>query len=131
MAGSYNRVILIGNLTRDPEIRYTKGGEQVTKFTLAVYNARSRTETSFINIISFGDLADICNNLLRKGQYTLVEGRLVIREYEDHNRVKRTATDVIINDMQLLTNRPNLDNESSDGAIDDDTFTDEMDALFV
>ena len=56
---------------------------------------------------------------------------MVIRGYEDHNGVKRTATDAIINDMQLLTNRPNLDNESSDGAIDDDTFTDEMDALFV
>ena len=129
MAGYYNRVILVGNLTRDPEIRYTKAGGQVTKFTLAVQ--RKLNETSFIDIIALGELADTCNSDLRKGQYTLVEGRLVIRMYEDHNRIKRSATEVVIDNMQMLTSRPKLSDESSDGAIDDDTFTDEMDALFV
>ena len=129
MAGYYNRVILVGNLTRDPEIRYTKAGGQVTKFTLAVQ--RKINETSFIDIIALGELADTCNSDLRKGQYTLVEGRLVIRMYEDHNRIKRSATEVVIDNMQMLTSRPKLSDESSDGAIDDDTFTDEMDALFV
>jgi len=129
MAGYYNRVILVGNLTRDPEIRYTKAGGQVTKFTLAVQ--RKLNETSFIDIIALGELADTCNSDLRKGQYTLVEGRLVIRMYEDHNRIKRSATEVVIDNMQMLTSRPKLSDESSDGAIDDDTFTDEIEALFI
>lgn len=129
MAGYYNRVILVGNLTRDPEIRYTKAGGQVTKFTLAVQ--RKLNETSFIDIIALGELADTCNSDLRKGQYTLVEGRLVIRMYEDHNGIKRSATEVVIDNMQMLTSRPKLSDESSDGAIDDDTFTDEIEALFI
>ncbi len=83
MAGSYNRVILVGNLTRDPEIRYTQSGKAVTKFTLAVNNPRNKEETTFVDIVAWDRLGETCNTYLKKGTNALVEGRLVIRSYDD------------------------------------------------
>jgi single-strand DNA-binding protein len=106
MAGSYNRVILVGNLTRDPEIRYTQSGKGVTKFTLAVNNPRNKEETTFVDIVAWDRLGETCNTYLKKGTNTLVEGRLVIRSYEDKDGVKRKATEVVIDNMQMLGGRP-------------------------
>ena len=72
MAGSYNRVILVGNLTRDPEIRYTQSGKAVTKFTLAVNNPRNKEETTFVDIVAWDRLGETCNTYLKKGTNTLV-----------------------------------------------------------
>jgi single-strand DNA-binding protein len=105
MAGSYNRVILVGNLTRDPEIRYTQSGKAVTKFTLAVNNPRNKEETTFVDIVAWDRLGETCNTYLKKGTNTLVEGRLVIRNYDDKDGNKRKATEVVIDNMQMLGSR--------------------------
>ena len=106
MAGSYNRVILVGNVTRDPEIRYTQSGKAVTKFSLAVNNPRNKEETTFVDIVAWDRLGETCNTYLKKGSNTLVEGRLVIRSYDDKDGQKRKATEVVIDNMQMLGSRP-------------------------
>jgi single-strand DNA-binding protein len=106
MAGSYNRVILVGNLTRDPEIRYTQSGKAVTKFTLAGNNPRNKEETTFVDIVAWDRLGETCNTYLKKGSNTLIEGRLVIRSYDDKDGNKRKATEVVIDNMQMLGSRP-------------------------
>jgi single-strand DNA-binding protein len=113
MAGSYNRVILVGNLTRDPEIRYTQSGKGVTKFTLAVNNPRNKEETTFVDIVAWDRLGETCNTYLKKGMNTLVEGRLVIRSYDDKDGVKRKATEVVIDNMQMLGSRRDGGGEES------------------
>jgi single-strand DNA-binding protein len=102
MAGSYNRIILVGNLTRDPEIRYTQSGKGVTKFTLAVNNPRNKEETTFVDVVAWDRLGETCNTYLKKGSNCLVEGRLVIRSYDDKDGNKRKATEVVIDNMQML-----------------------------
>jgi single-strand DNA-binding protein len=107
MAGSYNRIILVGNLTRDPEIRYVDGGgKAVTKFSLAV-NRRTKQgdETMFIDIVAWERLGEICNQYLRKGMSALVEGRLTIRNYETKDGEKRKAVEVVASDMQMLDSK--------------------------
>jgi single-strand DNA-binding protein len=106
MAGSYNRIILVGNLTRDPEIKYVQSGAAVTKFGLAV-NRRTKNgdETTFVDIVAWDKLGETCNTYLKKGMNTLVEGRLVIRSYEDKDGVKRKSTEVVIDNMQMLGSR--------------------------
>ena len=106
MAGSYNRVILVGNLTRDPEIRYIASGAGVAKFALAV-NRRTKQgdETTFVDIVAWDKLGETCNTYLKKGMSVLVEGRLVIRKYDDKEGVKRTAVEVVIDNMQMLGSR--------------------------
>ncbi len=104
MAGSYNRIVLVGNLTRDPEIRYVDGGgKAVTKFALAV-NRRTKAgdDTMFIDIVAWDRLGEICNQYLKKGMSALVEGRLAIRKYETKEGEKRTAVEVVASDMQML-----------------------------
>jgi single-strand DNA-binding protein len=103
MPGSYNRVILVGNLTRDPEVRQIASGASVVKFTLAV-NRRTKNgdESTFIDIVAWEKLAETCGNYLKKGMSVLVEGRLVIRNYDDKDGNKRKATEVVIDVMQML-----------------------------
>jgi|SRR5579863_6960800 len=105
MAGSYNRVILVGNLTRDPEMRYTQSGKGVAKFTLAVNNPRNKEEVTYVDIVAWDRLGETCNTYLKKGSSTLVEGRLVIRSYDDKDGNKRKATEVVIDNMQMLSSK--------------------------
>ena len=112
MAGSYNKITLVGNLVRDPEIRYVGSGAAVTKFTLAV-NRRSKQqeETDFIDCVAWDKLAETCNTYLKKGMSCLVDGRLSIRSYETKEGEKRKAAEVVVNTMQMLdrANRPGGD----------------------
>lgn len=115
MAGSYNRIVLVGNLTRDPEIRYVDGGgKAVTKFALAV-NRKSKggDETMFVDIVAWDRLGEICNQYLKKGMSALVEGRLAIRKYDDKDGNKRTAVEVVASDMQMLDSKGRVNGESS------------------
>jgi single-strand DNA-binding protein len=107
MAGSYNRITLVGNLTRDPEIRYVDGGgKAVTKFALAVNRkTKGNDETMFIDIVAWDRLGEICNQYLKKGMSTLVEGRLVIRDYTNKDGEKRKAVEVVASDMQMLDSK--------------------------
>ncbi len=107
MAGSYNRITLVGNLTRDPEIRYVDGGgKAVTKFSLAI-NRKSKAgdETMYIDIVAWDRLGEICNQYLKKGMSTLVEGRLSIRDYTNKDGEKRKAVEVVASDMQMLDSK--------------------------
>ncbi len=105
MAASYNKVIMVGTLVRDPEIRYVNSGAGVTKFRIAV-NPNKRDakpeETLFIDIVAWDKLAETCNTYLKKGMSCLVDGRLSIRQYDDKDGNKRQATEVVINTMQML-----------------------------
>ncbi|MGZ3498373.1 MAG: single-stranded DNA-binding protein [Vulcanimicrobiaceae bacterium] len=105
MAGSFNKVILVGRLVRDPEIRYIGSGAGVTKFSIAV-NPNKRDakpeDTLFVDIVAWEKLAETCNTYLKKGMNVLVEGRLVIRSFDDKEGNKRKATEVVINTMQML-----------------------------
>ena len=103
MPGNYNRVILVGNLTKDPATKTLGSGQTVCKFSIAV-NRRTKTtdETMFVEIVAWEKLADLCQQYLKKGRSVLVEGRLAIRSYEDKDGAKRKATEVVIDAMQML-----------------------------
>ncbi len=117
-----NKIILIGNLGRDPEMSYTPSGTAVTKFSLAVSKrvAKSQTgekqdDTDWFNIVAWSKLAETCNQYLRKGQKIYVEGRLSVRKYNDRENVQRTAIDVIINEMEMLTPKGAQQQQSGSG----------------
>jgi len=95
MSISYNKVILVGRLTRDPEIRSTVNGSTVANFTLAVDNGYGNNKsTDFINIVGFGKQAEFASNYLKKGLLVLVEGQLRINKWTDRNEVKRESAEV-------------------------------------
>ncbi|HCF70633.1 MAG TPA: single-stranded DNA-binding protein [Syntrophomonas sp.] len=97
-----NRVILIGRLTRDPELRYTPNGAAVCKFTLAINRKFNREETDFIDIVVWQKLAENCANYLGKGRLAAVEGRLQIRTYETQDGQKRKVAEVVADDVRFL-----------------------------
>jgi single-strand DNA-binding protein len=106
MAGSYNRITLVGNLTRDPEIRYVESGKAVTKFSLAINRkTKGADETMYIDIVAWDRLGEICNQYLKKGMSALVEGRLSIRDYTNKDGEKRKAIEVVASDMQMLDSK--------------------------
>ncbi|MEO8956579.1 MAG: single-stranded DNA-binding protein [Ktedonobacteraceae bacterium] len=104
-----NKIMLIGNLGRDPEMNYTPSGVAVTKFSLAVSRTyktsggEKRDETEWFNVVAWNKLAETCNSYLRKGNKVYIEGRLTQRKYTDKNGVERTAVDVVANEMEMLT----------------------------
>ena len=103
-----NKIMLIGNLGRDPDMSYTTSGTAVTKFSLAVnrvskVGGERKEETEWFNITVFNQLAEVCNNYLKKGQKVFLEGRVQQRKYTDKNGVERTSVDVIVSDMEMLT----------------------------
>ncbi|OGD87130.1 hypothetical protein A3I53_03420 [Candidatus Curtissbacteria bacterium RIFCSPLOWO2_02_FULL_40_13b] len=108
---SLNKVLLIGNLTRDPELRYTPSGAAVCSFGLAtnrVYTASDGTkkeEAEFTKIVSWNKLAELCSQLLTKGRKVYVEGRLQTRSWETPDGQNRTTTEVVIDDMRILDSR--------------------------
>jgi single-strand DNA-binding protein len=102
-----NRVILIGRLTKDPELRYTPAGVAVTQFTLAIDRPFSNQQTKereadFINIVTWRQLAETCANYLRKGRLTAVEGRLQVRNYDNNEGRKVYVTEVIADNVRFL-----------------------------
>ena len=108
MAKSLNKVMLIGNLTRDPEMRYTPQGTAVCTFGVATN--RSWTDTSgekkeeadFHNIVAWNKLAEICAQLLKKGRKVYVEGRLQTRSWQGQDGTQKQRTEIVINDMVIL-----------------------------
>jgi single-strand DNA-binding protein len=101
--GNYNRIILVGNLVRDPEIRYVQSGSPVTKFTIAV-NRRTKQDDSvdYIDVVAWDKLAETSNTYLTKGMPVLVEGRLAIHPYESKSGEKHKAAEVIISLLRML-----------------------------
>src|SRR5438552_9438401 len=104
-----NKIMLIGNLGKDPEMNYTPSGTAVTRFSLAVNRisktstGERREETEWFNVTAWNKLAETCNTYLHKGIKVYIEGRLTQRKYTDKNGIERTAIDVIANEMEILT----------------------------
>ena len=115
--GSLNKVMLIGNLGRDPEIRYTQAGSAVANFSLATTDrwtdrqGQRQERTEWHDIVAFDRLADLVQNYLKKGKSVYIEGRLQTRSWEDPQGQKRYRTEVVTTSMQFLDSRPS--NEGS------------------
>ena len=103
-----NKIMLIGNLGRDPEMNVTGDGTPFTRFSIAV-NRRTRNakgerqeETEWFNVVAWRQLAETCNTYLQKGSKVYLEGRLTQRKYTDKNGVERTTVEVVANDVEFL-----------------------------
>ena len=102
-----NKVILVGNLTKDPELSETPSGVAVCKFSLAVSrdytNAEGNRDTDFFNITVWRGRAENCGKYLKKGNKVAIVGSLQNRSYEDKDGIKRTVTDVVASEVEFLT----------------------------
>jgi single-strand DNA-binding protein len=109
MAASLNKVLLIGNLTRDPELRYLPSGQGVTTFTVACnrryvsQSGEKKEEVSFIRVVVWARRAETCNEYLKKGSPVFVEGRLQSRSWDAPDGTKRSTIEVVANDVQFLS----------------------------
>lgn len=108
MAGSLNKAMIIGNLTRDPELRQTTGGQSVCSFGVATNrqwkNAQGerQEQAEYHNIVAWGRLAEICSQYLQKGRKVYVDGRLQTRDWEGQDGVKRYRTEIVAENMIML-----------------------------
>ena len=111
MSRGLNKVMIIGHLGRDPEMRYTPSGRPVTTFTVATSrnwstgDGERHSETEWFNVVAWGNLAEICKQYLTKGQQVYVEGRLQTRRWEDNEGVKHTSIEIVANEMMMLSDR--------------------------
>ena len=111
---SFNRVVLAGNLTRDPELRFTNDGIPVCSFGLAVNRVRSRSEeVDFFDISAWRELGETVANYKKKGDPILVEGRLQYRTWEAQDGSKRSKVDVVADNVQFLGGRSDTDDGAS------------------
>jgi single-strand DNA-binding protein len=128
MSRGLNKVMIIGRLGRDPEMRYTPSGRPVTTFSLATSrtwntsDGERRTETEWFNIVAWGSLAEICKQYLNKGQQVYVEGRLQTRHWEDSEGTKHSSTEIVANEMIILGDRRETNNSIDLDPDADDEF---------
>ena len=122
MSRGLNKVMLIGRLGRDPEMRYTPSGRAVTTFNVATSrswntaNGDRRTETEWFRVVAWGNLAEICNQLLRKGQQVYIEGRLKNYRWQDENGTQHIRTEIVANEMIILGDRKHLKADGNHGS---------------
>jgi single-strand DNA-binding protein len=111
MGRGLNKVMIIGNLGRDPEMRYTPSGRPVTTFTVATSRSwntadgERHNDTEWFNVVTWGNLAEICKQYLSKGQQVYIEGRLQTRHWEDKEGVKHSAVEIVAAEMMMLGER--------------------------
>jgi single-strand DNA-binding protein len=111
MGRGLNKVMIIGHLGRDPEMRYTPSGRPVTTFTVATsrswntVDGERHQETEWFNVVAWGNLAEICKQYLTKGQQVYVEGRLQTRHWEDKEGVKHSSVEIVSSEMMMLGDR--------------------------
>jgi single-strand DNA-binding protein len=110
MAGGVNKVILIGNLGKDPEVRFTPGGQAVANFSLAtneswVKDGQKQERTEWHRIVVWGKVAELCGEYLKKGRQAYIEGRLQTREWTDKENKKQYTTEVVAQTVQFLGSR--------------------------
>ena len=123
MAG-VNKVIIVGNVGRDPEVRFTKAGTAVATFSVATSerfkdrDGQPQERTEWHRVVAWAQLADICGKYLRKGKQVYIEGRLQTRDWEDKDGHKRYTTEVVANVMQMLGRR-----EDDGGGSSDDSYS--------
>ncbi len=110
-----NKAILVGNLGKDPELRYTASGQAVATFSLATTekfknkSGEQQERTEWHNIVAWGPLAEICGKYLVKGKQIYCEGRIQSRSYDDRDGNKRYITEIVISDMQMLGSKTGED----------------------
>lgn len=144
-----NRVMLIGNLTRDPELRYTPAGMAVASFGLATNRVwvtkqgERKEDAQFHRIVAWNKLAELCAQLLSKGRRIYVDGRIQYRDFTDNENNKKQIAEIVIDDMIILDNKgnapgehavdfgeaaemPAVEGEVTDGSIDDIVIPDEV-----
>jgi len=116
---SVNKVILIGNLTRDPKMNTTQNGQVITTFGIATNRewttggSERKKSTEFHEVAAWSKLGEICNKFLRKGKLIYVEGYLKTRTWEDESGEKRFRTEIVLQDMIMLDRRSDSDNSST------------------
>jgi single-strand DNA-binding protein len=126
MSRGLNKVMIIGRLGRDPEMRYTPSGRPVTSFSVATsrsWNTSSgerRTETEWFNVVAWSNLAEICNQYLTKGQQVYIEGRLQSRNWEDDQGKRHSSVEVVANEMIMLGDRKSSKKPSNEEEIEDE-----------
>lgn len=133
MSRGLNKVMVIGNLGRDPEMRYTPKGKPVTTFSLGTTHTwktlkgEKRTRTEWFNVVSWDSLAEICNQFLSKGDRVYIEGRLQTRHWEDKEGNKKASVEVVAREMIMLGNNKSTDAGSADQAEINNLLDDEFD----
>ncbi|MBG0783711.1 MAG: single-stranded DNA-binding protein [Anaerolineaceae bacterium] len=111
MARGLNKVMVIGYLGRDPEMRYTPNGKSVVSFSMACdrswknTDGEKQTETDWFNVVAWGDLAEICNKYLSKGSQAYVEGRIQTRTWQDNEGQQHTSVDIVAQQVLLLNKK--------------------------
>lgn len=114
MSRGLNKVMIIGHLGRDPEMRYTPSGRPVTTFSVATSRSwhsadgERHEETEWFNVVTWGSLAEICNQYLRKGQQVYIEGRLQTRRWDDAEGNKHFTTELVAKEMIMLGERRDM-----------------------
>ena len=126
MSRSVNKVILVGNLTRDPEVRYTPQGNAVASFGVATnrewtINGEKKEVVDFHNVVAWNKLAELCGQLLAKGSKVYIEGRLQTRDWTTDDGTKRYKTEVVTDEMIVLSSRrsDSADHRDSERADED------------
>lgn len=121
MARGLNKVMIIGHVGRDPELRYTPNGAPVANFDVAVVShtyvtpeGERREKTEWFNVVAWGRLAEICKSRLTKGQQVYIEGRLQTRGWEDDHGKKHYRTEVVAQEMKQLGDRRDDDYDDDD-----------------
>jgi single-strand DNA-binding protein len=111
MSRGLNKVMIIGNLGREPEMRYTPSGRPVTTFSVATSRSwntsegEKHVETEWFNVVAWSNLAEICKQYLTKGQQVYIEGRLQTRHWDDQEGNKHTSVEIVANEMIILGER--------------------------
>jgi single-strand DNA-binding protein len=119
---SVNKVILLGNLTHDPELKHTEGKKPVCVFGLATnrywtaYSEERREETVFHRIVAFGQVAEVCSKYLRKGRKVYVEGRLQSHTYTGQDGIEKTGVEVVLEDLVFVDPMPKDVKDASESA---------------
>lgn len=126
MSRGLNKVMIIGQLGRDPEMRYTPSGRPVTTFVVAcsrTWNSADgerHTETEWFNVVTWGNLAEICKQYLTKNQQVYIEGRLQTRRWEDTEGCKHNSVEIVAYEMMILGERSPMQNASSSYLLDEE-----------
>jgi single-strand DNA-binding protein len=121
MSGSVNKVMLIGRLGKDPEVKYTPSGTPVAKFTLATdevfkdRNGEQQRRTEWHTIVAWSRLAEICGEYLTKGKQVYIEGSIRSRQWEDQSGGKRTAYEIVAREMKMLGSKADSERPSATG----------------
>jgi single-strand DNA-binding protein len=129
MSRGLNKAMIIGNLGRDPEMRYTPSGKPVTTFSVATSrtwitsDGEKREETEWFNVVAWSSLAEICKQYLSKGQQVYIEGRLQTRHWDDQEGNKHTSVEIVANEMIILSERRETGETSAESeSIEEEEF---------